>query len=430
MAAPDAPRPRIESLDQFRGYTVAAMFLVNFIGSFALVPAIFKHHHTYASYADTVMPQFFFAVGFAYRLVYLRRREADGTRAAVSRAVWRNTALVLLGLAVYHIDRVAADWAAFQERGFWTCVAGSQWPRAIQTLVHIGLTGFWVLPVIGARPAVRVAFLACSGAAFVVLSHVWYYDWLWAHRVIDGGPFGFMTWTVPLLAGSLAHDAVLARGARRAIAPLCAWGAAFMALGYGVACLTALGPASPGAPAAGSSAWPDEGCSVVVNREESTPRRGSRSSGSSVARLSSTLSSLIVAITGGSACRRAAESSSPEPAGESCRDTEGKLSSGALPPPLRRRELTNRPRFAGRTRRSRLPRRRSSASSRLNAAWTGPARSGAAPLNFERAGAPGADPVRQESCTRGLASCSTLVTSAGAVAATVAATRGRWPLAL
>lgn len=250
VAAPDAPRPRIESLDQFRGYTVAAMFLVNFIGSFELVPAIFKHHHTYVSYADTVMPQFFFAVGFAYRLVYLRRREADGTRAAVSRALWRNTALVLLGLAVYHIDRVAADWAAFQVRGFWTCMAESQWPRAIQTLVHIGLTGFWVLPVIGARPAARVAFLACSGAAFVVLSHVWYYDWLWAHRVIDGGPFGFMTWTVPLLAGSLAYDAIAARGARRAIAPLCAWGAALMALGYGVACLTALGPASPGAPAA------------------------------------------------------------------------------------------------------------------------------------------------------------------------------------
>ena len=245
-----APRPRIESLDQFRGCTVAAMFLVNFIGGFELVPAIFKHHHTYASYADTVMPQFFFAVGFAYRLVYLRRRRTDGARAAVSRALWRNTALVLLGLAVYHIDRVADDWTTFQERGFWTCVAASQWPRAIQALVHIGLTGFWVLPVIGARPAARIVFLAGSGAAFTLLSHCWYYDWLWARRVIDGGPFGFLTWTIPLLAGSLAHDALLARGARRAIAPLGAWGAGGMALGYALACLTALGPAEPGTPAA------------------------------------------------------------------------------------------------------------------------------------------------------------------------------------
>ena len=37
-----------------------------------VVPAILKHHNTYCSYADTIMPQFFFAVGFAYRLTFLR----------------------------------------------------------------------------------------------------------------------------------------------------------------------------------------------------------------------------------------------------------------------------------------------------------------------------------------------------------------------
>jgi predicted acyltransferase len=71
---------RIVSLDQFRGYTVAGMLLVNFIGGFTAVPAIFKHHNTYCSYADTIMPQFFFAVGFAYRLTFLRRAQADGYR--------------------------------------------------------------------------------------------------------------------------------------------------------------------------------------------------------------------------------------------------------------------------------------------------------------------------------------------------------------
>ena len=57
-------RQRIQSLDQFRGYTVAAMFVVNFLGGFASVPAILRHHNTYCSYADIVMPHFFFAVGF------------------------------------------------------------------------------------------------------------------------------------------------------------------------------------------------------------------------------------------------------------------------------------------------------------------------------------------------------------------------------
>ena len=51
---------RIASLDQFRGYTVAGMLLVNFLGGYQAVPAVLKHHNTYCSYADTIMPQFFF----------------------------------------------------------------------------------------------------------------------------------------------------------------------------------------------------------------------------------------------------------------------------------------------------------------------------------------------------------------------------------
>ena len=64
--------------------TVAGMLLVNFLGGYAVVPAILKHHNTYCSYADTIMPQFFFAVGFAYRLTFLRRRESSGAWAAIS----------------------------------------------------------------------------------------------------------------------------------------------------------------------------------------------------------------------------------------------------------------------------------------------------------------------------------------------------------
>ena len=55
---------RIASLDQFRGYTVVGMLLVNFLGGYKAVPALLKHHNTYCSYADTIMPQFLFAVGF------------------------------------------------------------------------------------------------------------------------------------------------------------------------------------------------------------------------------------------------------------------------------------------------------------------------------------------------------------------------------
>jgi predicted acyltransferase len=44
MDAINPSPPRLASLDQFRGYTVLGMFLVNFVGGLAAVPAILKHH--------------------------------------------------------------------------------------------------------------------------------------------------------------------------------------------------------------------------------------------------------------------------------------------------------------------------------------------------------------------------------------------------
>ena len=57
-------------MDQYRGYTVAGMFVVNFVGGLAAFPEVLKHHngHPYFSYADTIMPSFMFAAGYSYRL--------------------------------------------------------------------------------------------------------------------------------------------------------------------------------------------------------------------------------------------------------------------------------------------------------------------------------------------------------------------------
>ena len=71
------------------------MFLVNFLGSFAATPFLFKHHLVFCSYADTIMPQFFFAVGFSMRLSFSRRVETTGAGKAYWHAVNR-----CLGLAI------------------------------------------------------------------------------------------------------------------------------------------------------------------------------------------------------------------------------------------------------------------------------------------------------------------------------------------
>jgi hypothetical protein len=238
-----SPTGRIASLDQFRGYTVAGMLVVNFLGGFAVVPVVLRHHNTYCSYADTIMPQFFFAVGFAYRLTFLKRLRDVGPRAATAAAVRRNLGLIVLGFVLYHLDGGAKTWAdltALGPVGF----ATTAFQRSVfQTLVHIALASLWVLPVIAARPGARVVHLVLSAALHLGLSRRFYFDWAWTRPVIDGGPLGFLSWSVPLLVGSLAFDAV-ARGGEGLLRRLARWSFALMASGYGLSCLGGA-PAAP-----------------------------------------------------------------------------------------------------------------------------------------------------------------------------------------
>jgi predicted acyltransferase len=248
---------RIVSLDQFRGYTVLGMFLVNFIGHFDVITTyapVLKHHNTYCSYADTIMPHFLFAVGAAYRLT-LRRRLAHGDGAsAYFRVVRRNLGLILLGVVIYHLDVTmfrlpdgsAKPWARlvddFHQFGWWAFVKSAFEREPFQTLVHIGVTSLWVLPVIALGPGVRFAFLLFSAALHLYLSKAFYYDWVWNRPGIDGGPLGFLTWTIPLLAGSFAYDLVAGNSKSRAFFLTLGWGGATMIVGYALSCLTVWTP--------------------------------------------------------------------------------------------------------------------------------------------------------------------------------------------
>ena len=183
-----------------------------------MVPAILKHHNTYCSYADTIMPQFFFAVGFAYRLTFLRRVQTVGYAAAAAAAIRSESRADPARLrrsttstaSVSHWEELKAMTASeFLGRAFRR--------ELFQTLVHIAITSIWVLPVIAAGMWTRVLFLLASAGLHLWLSSWFYLHWAWNRPVIDGGPLGFLSWTIPLLAGSLAYDA--AARARRPAAP-------------------------------------------------------------------------------------------------------------------------------------------------------------------------------------------------------------------
>ncbi len=253
---------RLNSLDQFRGYTVAGMLLVNFIGGFDVVPAVLKHHNTYCSYADTIMPQFFYAVGFAFRLTYLRRKQREGIRDAVSHAVWRDLGLIVLGVFWYHLGGKVQTWEQLRQLGVWGVLIRDFGRSPFETLTLIGMTSLWVLPVIGATVRLRVAYMIASAVLYVMLSYLFYFDWAWNRPAIDGGPLSFLTWAIPLLVGSLAFDAMSAPS-NRMFVRLSAYALALMALGIG---LSRIG---------GEFSWPFLTPSSSVNLWTMSQRTGS-----------------------------------------------------------------------------------------------------------------------------------------------------------
>lgn len=109
------PSPRIASMDQFRGYTVAGMFLVNFIGGFAAIHSVLRHNDTYFSYADSIMPSFMFAVGFSFRLTYLRRRQQSSLAHTVWTYARRSLALVVVSLVMYGFGGHFKHFGEFSE---------------------------------------------------------------------------------------------------------------------------------------------------------------------------------------------------------------------------------------------------------------------------------------------------------------------------
>src|SRR3954453_23925609 len=103
---------RAASMDQFRGYTVAGMFLVNFLGGYTAIHAVLKHNNNYFSYADSIMPSFLFACGFSYRLSVLKRLAQVGPGATYMRFVARSLGLVLVSLMPDGFGEEFKTWSA------------------------------------------------------------------------------------------------------------------------------------------------------------------------------------------------------------------------------------------------------------------------------------------------------------------------------
>lgn len=227
-----APSIRLTSLDQFRGYTMFGMLLVNFLGGYKLVcPRILLHTHDYCSYADTIMPQFLFAAGFALRLSLGRRLESGG-KMPWGRAIRRIVGLALVALAWYSFCDLTGIVNRFKTQPTGTVLVFLFKRELFATLLHIAVTSLWILPVITSKWTVRLWYAVFSGVLHFLVSWWFNYEWVYSDPVgVDGGPLGFLSWAVPALCGTLACDAVRASGTQAATR-IAACGVGVMLLGW------------------------------------------------------------------------------------------------------------------------------------------------------------------------------------------------------
>lgn len=116
--APAAPG-RLESLDVFRGATIAAMLLVNNPGTWSAIYAPLRHAEWHGwTPTDLIFPFFLFIVGVAMTLSFGKLASRGMSRGAIVRkAAKRGAILFLLGLLLHSFPWVGYDFSQIRIPG-------------------------------------------------------------------------------------------------------------------------------------------------------------------------------------------------------------------------------------------------------------------------------------------------------------------------
>jgi hypothetical protein len=240
-------------MDQFRGYTVAGMCIVNFLGGLQAIHPVLKHNNNYFSYADTIMPSFMFACGFSYRLTVLKRLGKLGPGPTYRRFVLRSLGLVLVSLMMYGFGGEFSSWSALSPDAGRTFLVKLVKANLWEVLAIIGVAQLLIMPVIAAGPRWRALVLVAFLGAHLALSYAFNFDFVYGRpngldeylgtvgsTAWDGGIFGLFAWGAIMLAGTLAYDAAAAAPAAKLWGRMLRWGLVLMALGYVLSCLSML----------------------------------------------------------------------------------------------------------------------------------------------------------------------------------------------
>ena len=246
---------RIVSMDQFRGYTVAGMFVVNFLGGLNAVHAVFKHHNTYFSYADSIMPSFMFACGFSYRLTTLKRlaNPEASTWDIYGRIFKRSLGLALVSMMALGMGEHFKYWKEVSPHSLWLFGIGLVKANLWETLGIIGVTQVLLIPLIGKSARTRYLGIVGFWLAHLLMTYAFNFNFVYGLPNVvdkllgtqgttawDGGCFGLIMWGSMMLAGSLVYDMVAVSSPGKAMTKLLLTGSLMMMLAYGLSCMTML----------------------------------------------------------------------------------------------------------------------------------------------------------------------------------------------
>lgn len=177
---------RYKSVDEFRGFAIIAMIIVNFLAAYLVIPPFLKHAKGIGlTVADLVAPFFLVTIGLLYKKSFLKRVSLKGRMPAYFHMVTRYLLIAVIGMLGVCIarGRLTTEWGVLQS---------------------IGVSGLIVLPLVEFDFLVQVS---------VALGIVIFYQFLlfpFAHHIIvnskHGGIIATLSWASMLLLGVAAGD--------------------------------------------------------------------------------------------------------------------------------------------------------------------------------------------------------------------------------
>lgn len=175
---------RYKSVDEFRGFAIIAMIIVNFLATYLAIPPFLKHAKGIGlTVADLVAPFFLVTIGLLYKKSFLKRVSLKGRIPTYLHMATRYLLITVIGVIGVCVarGRLTTEWGVLQS---------------------IGVAGLIVLPLVELDFWVQIA---------VALSAVIFYQFVlfpFVHQIIvnskHGGIIASLSWASMLLLGVAA----------------------------------------------------------------------------------------------------------------------------------------------------------------------------------------------------------------------------------